>query len=193
MQPKPVPELTSSDLERFWKYVSITYKTSCWEWTGCLGGNKSQAIRYGAFRLAGKHHKAHRVSWRIYHARSPADRVLHTCDNPKCVNPAHLFEGSPLDNALDRKEKGRGATGDRNGSRTHPENLIRGDLHWTKTNPEKLSRGSMHWYAKLTEEDILDIRSLMAFGAERHSLATAYNVTYENIVAIVARRTWRYL
>ena len=71
---------------------------------------------YGQFTLNGKNHRAHRVSYQNYNGDVGDMQVLHRCDNPRCVNPEHLFLGTNLDNRQDSYDKGRGNTGSRNGN-----------------------------------------------------------------------------
>jgi hypothetical protein len=73
----------------------------CWRWTG---GRTDRG--YGRFKLKGKVVRAHRVAFAIEHGRDPAGLVLHSCDHPWCVNPAHLREGTPSDNMQDRSVRG---------------------------------------------------------------------------------------
>lgn len=83
----------------------------CVRWPGRLD-------RYGYGRI-GKAGLAHRVSYELHRAAPPREMcVCHTCDNPSCVNPNHLWLGTPKDNALDKSRKGRarGGTGERNGN-----------------------------------------------------------------------------
>lgn len=75
----------------------------CWEWHGAVGRNG-----YGRFAAYGRTGGAHRFSWHLYCGPIPAGLlVCHHCDNPKCVNPAHLFLGTQRDNIHDSVKKGR--------------------------------------------------------------------------------------
>lgn len=75
-----------------------------------------RADGYGGFWLNGKSHPAHRISWEFTNGAIPGGKkILHTCDNPPCVNPSHLFVGTHADNVADRVSKGRSAVGERNG------------------------------------------------------------------------------
>ncbi len=88
--------------ERFWRKVQKT--PGCWNWTGVKNG------RYGQIRVPRQKRKmyAHRLSWMLTYGPIPKELlVLHHCDNPKCVNPAHLFLGTDRDNHLDCLRKGR--------------------------------------------------------------------------------------
>jgi hypothetical protein len=83
----------------------IQKEHQCWEWP-----NHRFRFGYGAFGIDGKLICAHRVSWQIFNGPiSPGLQVLHTCDNPPCVNPTHLFLGTIQDNMEDRTSKDRGA------------------------------------------------------------------------------------
>lgn len=98
--------------ERFWKRV-VKMQSGCWHWTGQRVGG-----RYGRLRInQSKRVLAHRLSWEIHNGVIPeGSRVLHACDNPPCVNPAHLFLGTIKDNSRDMVSKGRQyrPTGERN-------------------------------------------------------------------------------
>lgn len=91
--------------DRFWEKVVKT--ASCWLWTGSAGG-----FGYGQLHSGTKYNRkllrTHRLSWEIHNGKVPDGLcVLHKCDNPKCVNPDHLFLGTHKDNAQDCMKKGR--------------------------------------------------------------------------------------
>ena len=87
--------------ERFFTKVSKT--SNCWLWTGYRKHNG-----YGQSWANGKKVLAHRLSYEIHTGASPgAARVLHHCDNPPCVNPAHLYLGTMADNMRDCLLRGR--------------------------------------------------------------------------------------
>ena len=84
----------------FWSRVHKTRR--CWWWLGGKPGG------YGAFSFEGQHHAAHRFSYELNVGPIPAGlMVLHRCDNPSCVRPAHLFVGTNADNIRDASAKGR--------------------------------------------------------------------------------------
>jgi hypothetical protein len=89
--------------ERFWSKVNKQEGDGCWLWTG------SVSSRYGVFWWEGRRHRAHRVAWEMTHGRRfPAGMdACHTCDNPLCVRPDHIFPGTKSDNARDAYMKGR--------------------------------------------------------------------------------------
>ena len=126
---------------RFWSKVRITEAADCWLWIA------ARHIKgYGAVKYNKRMWKAHRVAWELVNGPIPESMlVLHHCDNPPCVNPKHLWLGTQQDNVADRDAKGRQASGDRSGSRLHPESRPRGETHYTKLHPEKVIRGDEHY------------------------------------------------
>lgn len=98
--PKPTDPVV-----RFWAKVDRRGPDECWPW---LGGTAGKG--YGQFYRAKRQPVgAHRFSWEIANARPvpPRMMVMHACDNPPCVNPAHLSVGSASDNTKDATAKGR--------------------------------------------------------------------------------------
>jgi hypothetical protein len=90
-------------LARFWEKVGPPTGSGCREWTA---GRFSKG--YGAFSLGGRLQKAHRVAWLLEYGEIPAGAlVCHHCDNPPCVEIAHLFLGTHQDNMTDKMRKGR--------------------------------------------------------------------------------------
>ena len=90
-------------MERFWSKVKKGSPNECWEWTAAKN-NKG----YGKFKFEGKMRKAHRISWQLHYGPVQNElHVLHTCDNPSCVNPNHLWLGSNSDNHKDMTDKDR--------------------------------------------------------------------------------------
>lgn len=91
-------------LERFMAKVQKT--DNCWLWTGPLS-----PLGYGYFSLNAKTVGAHRAAWTLLRGEIPKGMLIcHRCDNPKCVNPDHLFVGTDYDNNIDCIKKGRHIT-----------------------------------------------------------------------------------
>lgn len=142
---------------RFWKKVDKT--TSCWNWVGFI--NKKG---YGSIWYNGENMRVHRFSYFIHFGEIPKDlNVCHSCDNPKCVNPKHLFIGTTQDNVDDKIKKGRGANGIK-------------------------SVGN----AKLSVQDVINIREMCKTSAQ-YKVAQNFNITGSTISEIVNRKTWGYI
>jgi hypothetical protein len=113
--------------DRFLKKVSLNGPTPqhcrhlgpCWPWTGALKSHTEPTHAYGVIGKGRRGEgllQAARVSWEIYRGPIPDGLwVLHRCDNPRCVNPGHLWLGTREDNIRDMHEKNRGAFGERDG------------------------------------------------------------------------------
>lgn len=135
-------------LERFWSKVQKT--DSCWLWKGA----KNQ-FGYGFFRLGSRNEVAHRVSYNWIKGEIPSGLlVLHTCDNPSCVNPDHLFIGTHSDNMRDMYRKKRHKGG--NPPSCHPSQPYHSKglcrycylKQWKESHPEKVKTYRSQEYQK---------------------------------------------
>jgi len=178
-------------IRRFWGKVKVLGEGECWEW-------QAGKIRrgYGSFEIDGKTKLAHRVAWSLAHEQEVPDGafVCHKCDNPSCVNPDHLFLGDAKTNLEDCVAKGRTARGMRHGAYTHPERRPRGDRSGSRTKPESRPRGERNAQARLTAEQVREIRRRYAEGGVSHrQLARENSVTQRTISNIVRGEIWRHL
>lgn len=91
---------------RFWRYVRKN--EVCWEWTASLNHSGYGVFAPLATHKNGKIEGAHRYSWKLHYGEIPKGKyVCHSCDNPKCVRPDHLFLGTQRENMDDMIDKGR--------------------------------------------------------------------------------------
>lgn len=110
--------MKESDVTRFFDKVEKT--DSCWIWKASLRN------KYGSFYYNGKTYKSNRFSFLLHYGFLPEDKlVCHTCDNPLCVRPEHLFLGTTEENISDKINKNRQAKGSKNGSAKLTENQVK--------------------------------------------------------------------
>lgn len=88
----------------FWSRVKIGNENECWNWSMALNSKES---KYGIMWIFGSKYKAHRLAYTFSKGDTGSLLVCHTCDNPTCCNPSHLFLGTSKDNAQDCISKGR--------------------------------------------------------------------------------------
>lgn len=117
--------------QRFWSHVVRGAPDECWPWNG-----SNDPREYGSIWVDGKRRKASQISWELANGRPfpPNTMACHTCDNPPCVNPAHIWPGSMSDNILDSVSKGRFVK--HQAMKTHcPRGhaYTAGNIYWSKT------------------------------------------------------------
>ena len=106
--------------ERFLFYCSENKYTGCVEWLGLKDRDG-----YGYLSIQGANKRAHRLSFELFKGYIPENtQICHTCDNPSCVNPEHLFLGTNKDNCADKVLKGRQARGSKSGMAILHENDV---------------------------------------------------------------------
>lgn len=146
------------------RFWSKVEKTNgCWLWKGATSKG------YGRLGIGHKMTSAHRFSWELRNGLIPSgQQVLHKCDIRRCVNPDHLFLGTQDDNMKDCASKGR-------------------------TDRTKKVKGQQHPSARLTSEQVLEIRALSASGALQRELALRFGVVQTLISKIVRREGWKHV
>lgn len=146
--------------ERVWEKVDRSGGPgACWPWLGSLRRG------YGILKVNKKTVPAHRLAWELANGRSMGAgmQACHTCDNRRCCNPAHIWEGTGSENLKDAVRKNR---------------LLP-------------PLGTKHHCAKLTEDDVRAIRSRAANGERQCDLAKAYGVSSTVIRKTVLRLQWK--
>lgn len=125
------PRRGGSEVVRFWRGVDRGAPDECWEW-------RAKGALYGLFRhLDGFREGAHRASYRINKGPIPAGMlVMHSCDNRRCVNPAHLSLGTPQDNMDDMARKGRRVAGALRGTDCSFSRLDPEAVRYIRANPD---------------------------------------------------------
>jgi hypothetical protein len=108
------PIKTESEvLADFWNKTNQRGPNECWQWTGAKVPGGYGSLYIGMRRKTG----AHQYSWMIHNGgQYPKQWVLHSCDNPSCVNPNHLRLGTPKENTADSRQRGRIARDERHGN-----------------------------------------------------------------------------
>lgn len=175
---------TKTVAERFWPKVQRG--DGCWLWTAAVHRNG-----YGKFNIGGKIVLAHRVAWALSVGTVPeGSYVCHRCDNPTCVRPDHLFIGTPVDNRQDSISKQRDHVGPLKDEKDyHRPRAVVGQRM-----TENMPRGSQCKWAKLSEDQVRDIR--LRYSTTRvtqRTLSTEFGVSLMTINDIIHRRRWKHL
>lgn len=153
--------------ERFWAKVDTS--GDCWLWTAARMPKGYGLLWYAPERRT---IMAHRVAWIIAYGEIPDGmEVLHRCDNPPCVRLDHLFLGTQADNVQDMLGKGRGYL----------------------DGPHQAARGSQHGQAKVTEAQVVEIRTKRAAGVHWDALRGQYGLSETSLANIVKRKTWQHV
>lgn len=137
---------------------------TCWLWQGArLKGKRP----YGKTYYEGKYWYAHRLAWTLTYGPIPCGMVVcHTCDNPPCCRPTHLFLGSQRDNLRDASSKGR-------------------------LDARKSPQGEKHGRAKLTWAMVHAIRHMHAQGMQHRDIATMLGMARSSIWSALTGKTWK--
>lgn len=144
--------------DRMMNFVTMD-ENGCWV---CSLANLSSG--YARISIGGRSCLAHRVMYIIHNGSIPKGMcVLHSCDNPPCVNPAHLHLGTQADNMREKAVRGRAAVGEKNNK------------------------------ARLTAAAVYEIRELLASGVSMYRIAESFSVTRNSIRDIRRGHTWSHL
>lgn len=147
--------LSRSPEERFWSRVAKGGPDECWRWSGA-----TTTYGYGQFSVRRRIVNAHRFSVELATGKPipPGQCVLHQCDNPPCVNPAHLTLGTKAENSQDMVAKRRN------------------------------QRGEARWNARLTEVDVMAIRARRANGETYRAIGVDYGITAPVVFNVVKKQ-----
>jgi predicted DNA-binding protein YlxM (UPF0122 family) len=135
----------------------------CLEWQG-----QKNSQGYGYVGYSGKTRRVNRLVYELVFGEIPDGMfVCHTCDNPSCINPQHLFLGTPADNIQDMYNKNR------------------------QNDNKNMPSGERHHNSKLKNSDIPKIRRLLKSGRTQQNIADVFSVSQTTIYEIAAGRTWK--
>lgn len=157
-----LPEVSPQDAERFWSNVDIRGRDECWPW---LAGKNPQRDNYGRFWINRVEYRTNRMAYWLHYKIDPGpEDACHTCDNPPCCNPAHLFKGTRAANLADMTKKQRRVYGER------------------------------HGISKLTDDQVAEIkRRYVPRKVSMYKLAAEYGVSEMTVNNIIHGKIWRHV
>lgn len=162
---------TKSEGKKFLSRVRITKGDDCWIWMAGLN-SKKKGTNYGCTYIRGRRMLTNRVALEVELGRRISNQicVLHTCDNPQCCNPSHLYEGSKLQNAQDRERRNR----------------------------RVCEKGSERKNSKLDDEKVKEIRRLYRLHLKykkftKANLARMFRVDRVLITKVINKTAWRHV
>ena len=162
----PFKGIFSDPIPRFWNLViKGTTPDGCWDWKGWKNPEG-----YGYLAVEGKDVRAHRFSYILHKGEIPTGLfVCHSCDNPSCTNPLHLWLGDNSQNMRDMRRKGR-------------------------QNDTGKAQGSLNGRSKLIKKDIQYIRN--SFAEKKHTkteLSKMFKTSYSNVAGIISHIYWKWV
>lgn len=151
--------------KRFWSKANVKSPNGCWEWKHTLFKKGYARVRMSSNGYYSTTFVGHRVAFYLEYGIYAWDLlVCHKCDNPKCINPKHLFIGTNRDNMQDMVNKGR------------------------------QPRGSRRINHILIEDEVVEVRRrCLVEGEMRQSLADEFGVSYYTMVDVMLGRTWMHV
>ena len=161
---------SKKDIARFEKKIKRGKVDECWPY---LGANPYQCRMNGNVLMG-----ASRIAYQLYVGGIPEGwYVCHKCDNPRCVNPKHLFAGTPKENTQDMINKGR-------------DNKAKGIRNARYTHPESTARAENHGNAKLSNVQAIEIVRLRRTGMKRLEIANRLGITIGLVRGVIEGKTY---
>ena len=166
---RKIPALSKRDIAFFTLRFDVDTETGCWNWTGYITPRHQRAQFW--LDAEKRYICASRIAWTIYRGRFDVSLlVCHHCDNPKCVNPDHLFLGTQAENMQDCKRKGR-----------------------ISPPPRSDRRGEKAGTAKLTTRQALAIKRRLDAGELGYKLAAEFGISTAQISRIRNGTRWAHI
>ncbi|MBE5251590.1 HNH endonuclease [Mixta sp. Marseille-Q2057] len=142
---------------------SINEQTGCWEWQ-----RHTNNAGYGKLTINGRGVYAHRLAYQLVKGELPEGLdAMHSCDNPKCINPEHLVAGTRSQNMKDCSARGRAKI------------------------PTSIKRGESNGAAKLREVDVRSIKRLLEKGCTQREIADRFGISQSQVSHIKLGRAWK--